>query len=130
PFEVGKLSPRVLPPAKHRIRTAPHLCSRARLARWSRGTRAARSLQSAHASGVVPVKPCILPPGRHESALAGPQYLLPAARFPGNCSRNKPMTADAPRDIPTLRTTLYTAVVADVLDALGHRNQAIRQPLP
>ncbi len=40
------------------------------------------------------------------------------------------MTADASHDISSLRIVLYTAVVADVLDALGLRNQAIDVPLP
>ncbi len=40
------------------------------------------------------------------------------------------MTADAPQDIPSLRTVLYTAVVADVLDALGLRHQSLGISLP
>ncbi|REK09105.1 MAG: RraA family protein [Planctomycetota bacterium] len=39
------------------------------------------------------------------------------------------MTASDPLDFTALRATLYTAVVADVLDALGLRSQAVDLPL-
>jgi regulator of RNase E activity RraA len=40
------------------------------------------------------------------------------------------MNSSVPQDIGSLRTTLYTAVVADVLDALGLRFQALGVSLP
>lgn len=40
------------------------------------------------------------------------------------------MTAKNPHDLAALRSTLYTAVVADVLDALGFRHQAVGVPFP
>jgi regulator of RNase E activity RraA len=40
------------------------------------------------------------------------------------------MTSPVPQDIASLRTTLYTAVVADVLDAVGLRFQALSVSLP
>lgn len=39
------------------------------------------------------------------------------------------MTAKLPHDLAALRGVLYTAVVADVLDSLGFRRQAIETPL-
>jgi regulator of RNase E activity RraA len=40
------------------------------------------------------------------------------------------MTASRPLDFAALRGGLYTAVVADVLDSLGFRRQAVMCPLP
>ena len=40
------------------------------------------------------------------------------------------MTAMKPLDVVALRSGLYTAVVADVLDGLGFRRQAVGVPLP
>ncbi len=39
------------------------------------------------------------------------------------------MTANPPPDLASLRKVLYTAVVADVLDALGRRQQVLNVPL-
>ncbi len=40
------------------------------------------------------------------------------------------MTANLPHDLAALRGTLYTAVLADVLDALGFRRQALEVAVP